>query len=525
MSARRSNAHKLGVYFSVAISVAVLMLPAAAHVSADESYLLPGSPTTSFVLGATLGEETVPVKVSWSAVSDTEGLDRYELEHSADGGSWLLVGLPSPLATKVTLTLSPSSTNAFRVRAVAESGQPGGWSTGAEMWLAATQESSPDILMSASWELRDAVTAYGGGLVLARDSGATATFTSTGTRMAWISQRGPKRGRATIFVDGVLQRVVDLGRPTNEPRRVVYQAKWKTAQSRTIQIRVEATAGRPRVDLDAILVQQPPPSTVLVGAGDIADCTSDADAATADLVESIEGTVFTTGDNVYTSGTEEEFAQCYEPTWGRFKSRTRPTPGNHDFRADPAAGPYFRYFGRSAGTAGQGWYSYDAGTWRVYALNSECARVGGCEPGSPQYEWLRQELASDPRRCMLAYWHAPRLSSGSHGDSTTMVAILELLHEAGTELIVNGHEHSYERFAPADPDGMADAEGGMRQFVIGTGGTQLRPFTGPPAPLTDTRDDTSHGVLKLRLDPGSYSWDFLPVSATGFTDSGSATCH
>lgn len=525
MSAGNHLTHRRSAIVAVTLSVVVFAMTTAPTLAESSSALAPGTPVARFLLRGTLDTKMVPIVVSWPAATPTDAVERYELETSADVGPWLPVNLTTPLARKAKLTLSPGSTNRFRVRAIDKVGMAGPWSTASEVWLSATPEDSPALTTIPSWRLRDVASAYGGALSSANESSATVTFLSTGTHMAWVSERGPKRGRAAVYVDGVFQSMLDLWRPTREPRQVVYQGRWKTAEPRRIQIRVEGTAGRPRVDLDAILALEPPRSAVSVGAGDIADCTVEDDSATAALVESIAGTVFTLGDNVYSSGTDEEFAQCYEPTWGRFKARTRPTPGNHDHRSDPAAGPYYRYFGGAAGTPGQGWYSYDAATWRVYALNSECQEVGGCEPGSAQYEWLRQELSSEPRACTLAYWHEPRLSSGSHGESTVMVSILGLLHEAGAEVILNGHEHSYERFAPSTPDGAADDERGMRQFVVGTGGVALRPFTAPPAPLTVVRDATSHGVLQLTLDPGSYAWQFLPVPGAGFTDAGSASCH
>ncbi|MCH7718695.1 MAG: metallophosphoesterase, partial [Chloroflexi bacterium] len=153
---------------------------------------------------------------------------------------------------------------------------------------------------------------------------------------------------------------------------------------------------------------------MLVGAGDIASCASSGDEATADLLDGIAGTVVTFGDNAYQSGTESEFADCYEPTWGRHKARTRPAPGNHDY-ITPGASGYFEYFGAAAGDPSKGYYSYDLGAWHVIAINSNCSQVGGCDAGSPQEQWLRADLAESPTSCTVAYWHHPRFSSSLHG--------------------------------------------------------------------------------------------------------------
>lgn len=174
----------------------------------------------------------------------------------------------------------------------------------------------------------------------------------------------------------------------------------------------------------------------------------------------------TAGDNVYQKGSWGRFRDCYAPTWGRFRDRTRPTPGNHDWAVPGAAG-YFKYFGALAGPAGRGYYAFDAGTWRVYALSGDCWAVGGCQGGSAQYRWLKASLAAHPAACVLAVWHEPRFSSGPHGSATAVRPLLKLLYAAGAEIVVNGHDHEYERFAPASPNGAADPVHGIRQFVVG----------------------------------------------------------
>jgi hypothetical protein len=266
---------------------------------------------------------------------------------------------------------------------------------------------------------------------------------------------------------------------------------------------------------------------VLVGAGDIALCSRTDDEATAALLDTIEGTVFTTGDNVYTWGTLERYQECYEPSWGRHKARTRPAIGGHDYpKEDPTSTGYWEYFGEAAGEPGKGYYSYDLGAWHIIVLNSMCDKVpGGCGPGSPQEQWLRADLAAHPTHCTLAYFHKPRFSSGEkHGSEKEVQAFWEALYEAGVEAVLNGDEHQYERFAPQDPNGEADPERGIREFVIGTGGARLYPFDTPIA-NSEVRNNDTHGVLKLTLQPTSYTWEFVPVAGQTFTDTGSAPCH
>ena len=259
---------------------------------------------------------------------------------------------------------------------------------------------------------------------------------------------------------------------------------------------------------------------VMVGAGDIARCSTEWDEATALLLDDIPGTVYTTGDNAYSDGTAANFAECYEPSWGRHKARTRPSPGNHDYHTPDAAG-YFDYFGALAGEDRTGYYSYDLGSWHVISLNSEI----DMDVGSPQEQWLRADLAANPTACTVAYWHEPRFNSGdNHGSSSGPVPLWEALYEHHVEIVLNGHDHLYERFAPQTPDGTADPDHGIRQFTVGTGGGPLYDF-GTPLPNSEARNNVAHGVLKLVLSPGSYQWEFVPVAGEAFMDSGVGTCH
>jgi acid phosphatase type 7 len=262
---------------------------------------------------------------------------------------------------------------------------------------------------------------------------------------------------------------------------------------------------------------------VLVGAGDIASCSSSGDEATAKLLDGISGTVFTIGDNAYSSGTATQFKNCYDPTWGRHKARTKPSVGNHEYLTAGASG-YFGYFGVAAGDPSKGYYSYNFGDWHIVSLNSMCEKVGGCGATSPMVTWLKQDLAANPRKCTLAYFHHPLFSSGDHGNTPKMRPTWDALYAANADVVLNGHDHSYERFAPQNPSGKLDTARGIREFVVGTGGGSLRPFDDIQA-NSQVRNATTHGVLKLTLNPDSYAWKFVPVAGKSFTDSGSRSCH
>jgi len=266
-------------------------------------------------------------------------------------------------------------------------------------------------------------------------------------------------------------------------------------------------------------------SMTLTGAGDIASCERTEDESTAALLADQPGWVFTAGDNAYEDGSPAEFEECYDPSWGVERERTLPALGNHDAKTSGASG-YFGYFGPRAGDPRAGWYAVDVGAWRLIVLDSNCVDGGGCDASSDQGRWLAAELADHPAECSLAIWHHPRWSTGYHGPIADVAPFWEALHAAGVELVVNGHDHDYERFAPIDPDGRPDPEGGIRQIVAGTGGAALRPFE-TEDPNSEVRDATTYGVLRLDLHPGAYDWEFIPVAGGGgtFTDQGSGECH
>ena len=260
----------------------------------------------------------------------------------------------------------------------------------------------------------------------------------------------------------------------------------------------------------------------IVAAGDIASCASSGDEATAELLANTRGTVAALGDTAYPDGTAAQFRDCYAPSWGRFKSRTRPAVGNHEYNS-PGAAPYYAYFGASAGPAGKGYYSYDKGSWHVVVLNSNCWEVP-CAAGSAQERWLRADLAAHPSRCTLAYFHHPRFSSGAYGANSSVAPFWKALYEARAEVVLNGHAHNYERFAPQKPDGTLARKRGIRQFVVGTGGVSHGAFQ-TAQPNSQARNADTYGVLRLTLQRGGYGWNFKPVAGKTFADTGSKSCH
>ena len=261
-----------------------------------------------------------------------------------------------------------------------------------------------------------------------------------------------------------------------------------------------------------------PETVVLVGAGDIAECLPGTGPdATARLLDRVEGTIFTAGDNAYPSGREQDFRSCYETTWGRHKQRTRPSPGNHDYEV-PGAAAYFAYFGSNAGPAGLGYYSYKAGGWTVLSLDSNIP----IERGSAQLQWVQEQLSQNPTPCSMAYFHHPPYSSGQHGNHQFMHDLWRAFYALGLDVVVAGHDHTYERFASMNGDGQADVVRGVRLFIAGTGGARLVP-PNRALPTSEFRT-TQYGVLKLTLAAASYQWEFLQATG-GTADSGVDVCR
>ncbi len=534
-----------GVVGSAAITVLVDTTPPAAS-----------PPRVTLPTGRGIGSG-VPLSIAWNAASDVgSGVAAYELQRSVEGGPWTTMPKASPMSRSTILTMPRNRTYQFQVRAIDAAGNAGPWLTNGAFRLAVAQETTRALtFVKGRWNRTTSPSYDGGGARSTRSVGGIARFTFTGSTFAWVSARSPVRGAARVYVNGVFAGNVDTYSPSSAARLMVFSKTWTRSAKRTVEIRVDGTPGHPRVDLDAFVVltavagitppsspttptPTPPPTAtptptptppgapingeVLLGAGDIASCGLTGDTATANLISGIAGTVFTAGDNAYETGSTANFRDCYGPTWGAFADRTYPTAGNHEYETTGAAG-YFNYFGARAGPAGKGWYAFDMGSWRIYALNSNCAVVG-CDVGGEQEQWLRGDLAANPRECVLAYWHHPRFSSGEHGNDAEVAAIWNALYEAGAEVIVNGHDHDYEQFRPQTPSAVADDARGIRQFVVGTGGASLRSF-GTVKANSEIRNSSSHGVIKLTLGLSSYSWQFVPVAGKTFTDSGSNACH
>jgi hypothetical protein len=264
----------------------------------------------------------------------------------------------------------------------------------------------------------------------------------------------------------------------------------------------------------------------VIAAGDIARCDNGWDEWTARTVESLAGTVLALGDLAYPHGSATDFATCYDPSWGRFRDRTRPVPGNHEYDTSGASG-YQDYFGPGVTTDGDPWYAFDLGSWRLYALDANCLVADVCD-AEAQLDWLREDLSRHAEGCALAYWHQPRFSSGRHGDEPRVDPLWRAVADGGVDVVLAGHDHAYERFATLDADGQP-SEAGIRSFVVGTGGGSL---TGVRdiKPGSEVRD-SRFGVLTLELGEGSYDWRFVPVEApagppdSATADSGTGTCH
>jgi hypothetical protein len=272
----------------------------------------------------------------------------------------------------------------------------------------------------------------------------------------------------------------------------------------------------PNPDGADVPLSPPAPQFFLLGAGDIGACGSEGARQTALLLDQLEGTVFTAGDSAYPHGTLEDFQRCYEPTWGRHRWRTYATPGNHEYDV-PGAPGYFAYFGEHAGPDTLGYYDFMLGNWHILSLNSNIA----VRPGSAQVEWLRSRLAATPVRCTLAIWHHPLMSSGPNGDNLFMFDVFRVLYEAGADVVINGHDHLYERFAPRDLRDRPDSIRGIRQFTVGTGGGTLYPIR-EIRPNSEVRLST-HGIIRLVLREADYTWQF--ITPDGIADSGTGECH
>jgi hypothetical protein len=279
---------------------------------------------------------------------------------------------------------------------------------------------------------------------------------------------------------------------------------------------------------------RPNRTAVIVAAGDIAcspaNMTSPCkDQETAALLAGADR-VLPLGDNQYEAGALSDYLNRYDLSWGHYKSNSSPVPGNHEYQTQGAAG-YFDYFdgvgaqSGLAGNRGKGYYSYDLAGWHLIALNANCGLngvTGGCMQSSPEMTWLRSDLANSRATCTLAYWHQPRFSSMT--TNKPMGAAWNLLYAAGADVVLNGHQHNYERFAPMTPSGSPNNASGIREFIVGTGGASLSSYA-PTYPTSEVENATSFGVLKITLSSTGYDWQFVPSGSGTFTDSGSTQCH
>jgi acid phosphatase type 7 len=498
-------------------------------------------------VGFTATGDSADISVTWSATSgnvtaSTSGKRHYGHYQNASCGAHKVAATSTPGNLSDTATVTVSGCN-VPVATVTLSPTAINLQIGQTSQLTVTlKDANGNVLTgrTVTWSSDNGsvATVSGTGLVTAAGVG-TATITATSEA---------KSGTASVTVSSVpvaavtvspatasliAGQTVQLTATLKDPNGNILTGRPVTWSSNTtgvatvnstglVTAKVAGTAtitatSEGRSGMSAVTVTGASASVVLVGAGDIADCDAEPTAA---LLDNIPGTVFTAGDNAYPDGSGSDYAQCYDPSWGRHKARTRPAPGNHDYNTSGASG-YYGYFGSLAGQSGVGYYSYDLGAWHIVSLNSNVSMSAG----SAQETWLGADLAASTKRCTIAYWHHPRFSSGSnHGSSTQSAGVFQALYDAGAEIVIVGHDHEYERFAPQTPNGASDPVAGIREFVVGTGGAGLYSFA-TPLPNSEVRDATSHGVLKLTLSDGSYTWEFIPVAGDSFRDSGSGTCH
>jgi len=498
-------------------------------------------------VGFTATGDSADISVTWSATSgnvtaSTSGKRHYGHYQNASCGAHKLAATSTPANLSDTATVTVSGCN-VPVATVTLSPTAINLQIGQTSQLTVTlKDANGNVLTgrTVTWSSDNGsvATVSGTGLVTAAGVG-TATITATsegksGTASVTVSSVPVAAvtvspATASLMAGQTVQLTATLkdangniltGRPVTWSSNTTGVATVNSTGIVTAKVAGTATitaTSEGRSGTSAVTVTGASASVVLVGAGDIADCDAEPTAA---LLDNIPGTVFTAGDNAYPDGSDSDYAQCYDPSWGRHKARTRPAPGNHDYNTSGASG-YYGYFGSLAGQSGVGYYSYDLGAWHIVSLNSNVSM----SPGSAQETWLRADLAASTKRCTIAYWHHPRFSSGSnHGSSTQSAGVFQALYDAGAEIVIVGHDHEYERFAPQTPNGVSNPAAGIRQFVVGTGGAGLYSFA-TPLPNSEVRDATSHGVLKLTLSDGSYTWEFIPVAGDSFTDSGSGTCH
>ncbi len=508
---------------SVATPAGALPGVAAITVVPDTIAPVAQKPIVRITKGATLSSSSAVVSVSWSAATDVgTGVASYALDERVGTGDWTPVPLATPLSRSVLITVVPGDAVQLRVRATDNAANTSSSTYGGIFQVRLIPNTS--VSVRGAWLTKLRAWYVDGRLRYTKVAGAYATYSFTGSSVAWVAPTSLAGGSAKVEIDGKLAATVSLRTTVATNGKTVYSYAWSSVGRHKITIRALGTVGHPWVYLDALaVIDVASPYPVLAGAGDIGVCGSSYDSATAALMDQMPGTAFTAGDLAYPTGSALQFKNCYGPTWGYFKNRTMPTPGNHEYGTAGAA-PYFAYFGSRAGTKGEGWYAYNVGTWRVYSLNSQVCWSGGCGVGSAQEAWLKADLEANPTACIAAIWHHPRFSSGPHGNNPMVAPLWDDLQAAGAEFIVNGHDHDYQRFAPQTSAGVLDNAAGIREFVVGTGGASMYAFTTARA-NSEVFNTGVHGIIKFTMLDGSYTWKFVPVAGSTWSDSGSATCH
>jgi len=353
-----------------------------------------------------------------------------------------------------------------------------------------------------------------------------ATAGSAVTLSATFSDPGVSDGPWTYSVNWGDGSAVTTGSTSSQASGISASHTYAAAGTNTASVTVTDKDGGSGVTQTSVTVAAQVSSVTLVGAGNIARCDRTNDEATATLLDGIAGAVFSIGDNAYPNGTAANFT-CYDASWGRHKARTYPAAGNREYDSSATAASYFNYFGAAAGPAGQGYYSYDLGAWHIVVLNSNNANVSTAV-GSPQETWLKADLAATTKQCVLAMFHHPRFystTSSAFYPTTSVKPFWDDLYAAHAELILNAHMQDYERFAPQTSAGAADPVNGIREIIVGTGGSGLDSPNTLITANSEARISGVYGVLKLALADGSYSWQFVPVAGQTASDSGSGTCH
>ena len=396
-----------------------------------------------------------------------------------------------------------------------------------------------DLFANAQVVTGSTGTTTGSNVGATKESGEPNHAGNAGGASIWYRWAAPSTGTATIDTSGssfdtllgiytgnAVNALTTIASNDDAPNVKTSQVAFPAVSGTTYQIAVDGhngATGSVTLNWNLTVASGDP---VVVAAGDQHACDGTGDDQTAALLGPLAPqVVLPLGDASGEYGYLSEYTGCYDPTWGAFKSISRPVPGNHDYEGDSTASGYFTYFGAAAGTQGQGWYSYDIGAWHVLALNSNCGLVGGCGTGSPEVQWIKQDLAAHPAACTLAYFHHPLYTSTPEpGYNGPVHDIFKALYQGGVDLVVNAHTRSYERFAPQDADGHLDSQYGVREFVVATGGATLDQ-TNNHAANSEAWQASTLGVLKLTLHTTSYDWQFVPVAGGSYSDFGTGSCH